>query len=304
MKTQFVFAVCIDSGGDAAATHFGGGDAAATHIRTMKKHILALLLLLACQWVCADAWTTTPDEWTPAAGLQYNMTLYAQVLREDGSPVVSEGSRLVAFGPDGGCLGVAEIIDGPSGKLFSLLVCSDSAAGPSLAFQVLDGATGEIHDLQENVAFASDAILPDEGGLSSPMPLHIVSPRPILRLILMPGWNLVGLTRTLAEDGAEAFLALNPMALEGGGYVQCTVPMAGRSYWVFSRLARKVNLAVEDGAEASTTAISPGWSLVVYAEGCAWPKSAISIWSWEMGRFAPTTKESLEAGRAYLVELH
>ena len=257
-------------------------------------------LLLVCQFLRGDAGVTLPDEWSPPVGLQYNMTLYAQALREDDTPVETAGSRLAVFDAKGECRGVADLMEGPSGKLFSLLVCSDMPAETGFSLKVLDAETGETIDLQETIAFTSDAILPDEGGLFHPMQLHAVPDAPSVRWELKPGWSLVGLTHALTEAGTEAFQALCPIALDNACYVQCLVPKAGQGYWVFSRAAKTVKLSVDETQGIATPVTVPGWNLVAYADGCAWPEKASQIWEWRDGCFALVAKENLEEGRGYL----
>lgn len=102
--------------------------------------------------------------WMAPVGKENSMTVYAAV-QIDGAPVTATGSLLAAF--DGADVaGVAEVMDGPVGKLFQLTIWSDSASKSGLSLRVYDGATGAVRDIEGPVDFATNAIL---GGIATPL---------------------------------------------------------------------------------------------------------------------------------------
>jgi spore germination protein GerM len=121
--------------------------------------------------------------WQSPMGLEHSMTLYASI-RRDGSPVEAAGSLLAVF--DGEDLaGVAEIIDGPAGKLYQVTVWSNATAKPGMRLRVYDAATDEILAVQGTVNFTTNALI---GSINAPLVFSV------------PGVSLGGAN---APEGAE-----------------------------------------------------------------------------------------------------
>ncbi|HRJ08826.1 MAG TPA: choice-of-anchor D domain-containing protein [Prosthecobacter sp.] len=125
--------------------------------------------------------------WMAPLGKENSMTVYAAI-QMDGAPVTSIGSLLAAF--DGAeVAGVAEVMDGPAGKLFQLTIWSDSASKPGLALKVYDAATGAVRDIAEPVDFATNAIL---GGIATPLAFNAVPVAPSEFEFSSPVFNASG----------------------------------------------------------------------------------------------------------------
>ena len=140
----------------------------------MKRNFFAFCCLGMCALLFGEAGIVPPAGWT-CTGYQYNMTFYAQVQRTDGTMVDDAQSVLAVFDDYGNCRGTISSIEGPAGRLFSLLVCSDSIIEKGLTLRMLDAATGEIFHIEETIDFASDACLPSED-ITRPMTLHLRAP--------------------------------------------------------------------------------------------------------------------------------
>ena len=106
-------------------------------------------------------------------GYPYTMTLYAQVLRIDGTYIDSDASMLAAFGPNGGCRGAFTPIQGPKGRLFALTIASNQSSEKGITLQVFDADAGQALPIAETLDFAVEAVLPSITGLKAPMQLHI-----------------------------------------------------------------------------------------------------------------------------------
>ena len=137
------------------------------------KQLLIFCLFIA-SWLLASSGVIPPIGWE-AAGYQYNMTVYAQVLRKDGTAIDADDSILAVFDAYGECRGSITPIDGPKGRLFSLLVSANAVSEPQLCLKVLDATTGEVYLIAETVDFTSDLSLPEDGILN-PLQLHVREP--------------------------------------------------------------------------------------------------------------------------------
>ncbi len=134
-------------------------------------------------------------------------------------------------------------------------------------------------------------------------------PQPTQTLELLPGWNLVTLTKQLKDkpDGVQKFLSLKPMTLdsEGGSIIMCndaTSVKAGIGYWIYNKVSQSVELVQDTETPVSQVELKPGWNFVGMTEDASWPDSATAIWSWQNGRFVPIDNlEDLQIGQAYWI---
>jgi len=86
-----------------------------------------------------------------------NMVVYVSVhdVSTD-TDIVSGGALLAAFDTNGECRGVAEIEDGPFGKVFQLTIGLESTAETEFSIKLWDAATDAIYDVIENVDANAD----------------------------------------------------------------------------------------------------------------------------------------------------
>ena len=88
-------------------------------------------------------WDFQAPSWETPDNYQNNMTIYAQVKDTTKDALIeSTGSLLAAFDSNGQCRGVASITTGPTGKLYQLTVCSNTAAGEALTLKIWNVSTG------------------------------------------------------------------------------------------------------------------------------------------------------------------
>ena len=125
-------------------------------------------------------------------------------------------------------------------------------------------------------------------------------------LELKPGWNLVTLTKPLdpMPGNVQKFLSLKPMRYDdaSGAYVACNDSenlKAGVGYWVFSRGAQTIELALDVNAAVDQPVLKKGWNLIGMTDGASWPNSGMVSWAWESGRFKQVDVKDLQAGQAY-----
>ena len=130
-------------------------------------------------------WDFQAPSWETPDNYQNNMTIYAQVKDTTKDALIeSTGSLLAAFDSNGQCRGVASIATGPTGKLYQLTVCSNTAAGEALTLKIWNVSTGETIDIGESVAFVSDGKI---GSLPAPK-VYTVG-QIALDVQLKTGWN-------------------------------------------------------------------------------------------------------------------
>ena len=149
------------------------------------------------------------------------------------------------------------------------------------------------------------------GGVTKNMTMVITlkgMPQPTETLDLLPGWNLVTLTRQLKNKttGVQKFLSLRPLTfdVESRSFVVCDSAdgvKAGGGYWVFSGCRQLVELVQDSEQPIPQTELKKGWNLVGMMEDSDWPSSAMAIWTWWNGRFLHIDKKYLRTGRAYWV---
>ena len=102
----------------------------------MKRTRIAFVLVLLCCIVHA-----LPDGWMKPEGYAYTMSVFAQVLNENGVPVVAEGSALAVFDGAGNCRGMAAVRTNAQGvTLFQISVSSDAQEEEGLRLRVYDAA--------------------------------------------------------------------------------------------------------------------------------------------------------------------
>ncbi len=223
----------------------------------MMKKLVTIAIAICIASAFADAGIMPPIDWQPM-GFQYNMTLYAQVQREDGTPIDQDASILAAFDAAGECRGLISPIDGPNGRLFQMYIASNSLTEPGISLRVLDALTGEIHLIAETVDFVSDAIVPEDG-IVKPMTLHV---RPEIALTLASGWNLVSIPFTPTAKDMQTLLLMKPIILSESTYVRADRIEANRGYWFFDQRGRTLKLEKTEPLPPATP--PKGWSLMGY----------------------------------------
>jgi len=218
----------------------------------------ALILIAVCAVTAfSESGVMPPADWQPS-GFQYNMTLYAQIQRLDGSLVEQDASVLAAFGPAGECRGLISPIDGPNGRLFQMSIASDRLTEAAITLKVLDALTGEVHDIAETVDFSSDAIMPEDG-IVHPLVLHVRTDGERMKLVLASGWNLVSIPFTPTAQDEHTLLSMKPLAYSMGTYDRVFSIEANLGYWIFTKDARVLKLERTEIVEPF--APPDGWSL-------------------------------------------
>ena len=144
--------------------------------------------------------------------------------------------------------------------------------------------------------------------LTSLFAFAAVDPGSSQKLELKPGWNLVTLTRPIADESATLFLSLKPMMLDTKNkcYVRCASKddlKVGVGYWIFAKITpAPIDLVHEQSQTTWETAIlTQGWNLIGVANNSTWMPKATDIWQWLNGKFQTITKEELTTGEAYWV---
>jgi hypothetical protein len=219
---------------------------------------LFLISLLAF----GEAGVEPPNDWCIGTGYQYHMFYYAQVIRKDNSYIDNEESILAAFDADGVCRGYIGPQDVQGGQVYKLEIGSNSIKESGLVLKVLDAVSGETYLIAETVDFVSDTQIPEDG-ITNPLVLHVAGAD--VSLVLEPGWNLVSLKRAVTEDSLRKVLALAPLRVEDNAYVRCIDAeeiIVGAGYWVFSEMAKRVELIPDMQAPGGGAELSPGWNLV------------------------------------------
>jgi len=249
-----------------------------TLITIVMLAVLPVLLFASVDLVIPETWV--------AEGYQYNMTLFAQVLRADGTPIDHERSVLAVFDAQGRCRGAISPVDGPNGRLFLLGIASNQSKESGLILKVLDAVSGETYLVQETVDFVSDAQVP-ENGIIWPLVLH-VSGRDTA-LTLEPGWNLVSLVRPVTAGSIGQLLAASPLRMQAGA-VRCTTVddiKLGIGYWVFTKDRKRIELMPDLSQTAGKDiALAKGWNLVgTSREVPEWLPMAKKMYIWEAGLY-------------------
>lgn len=124
----------------------------------------------------ADANAGGKPAWTPVAQ-EDTLIAYLQIKDAKGNRFESAGSMLAAFTPGGECRGVAEVMEGPSGKIFQLSigVAYSEGAGCAFSLKLWDAASGETHDIDGKVVCNADKIV---GKIYSPQVLTVKTETP------------------------------------------------------------------------------------------------------------------------------
>ena len=116
----------------------------------MRKSIIAIgaaLLGTVAAW--ADA--TAPD-WKPVTQPDTIIGYYTVKDAEAQVALETDGSILSAFSSNGECRGVAEVMQGPRGKLYQITIGVASSSETNFSFKVWDAASGTTHDIKEKIA--------------------------------------------------------------------------------------------------------------------------------------------------------
>ncbi|AQQ09365.1 Internalin-A precursor [Sedimentisphaera cyanobacteriorum] len=113
-----------------------------------------------------------PD-WTSPTGLKNKMTITAYVVDENEQQIaVADGSLLSAWTPGGEIAGVSDVTDGPTKRIFPLVVFSDESTVSGMTLKVYDAAEDEIYDIQGTFEFISDETV---GNIFTPVEKQIAA---------------------------------------------------------------------------------------------------------------------------------
>jgi uncharacterized delta-60 repeat protein len=108
--------------------------------------------------------SNSPPTWAIPTGKEHSMTLYAVV--EIGSQRLELPTAQLAIFEGGQVSGVANIMQGPNGKLYQLTAWSNTTSVPNMLLKAYDPNIPIIRDLNPNVTFNANGIL---GTISSPL---------------------------------------------------------------------------------------------------------------------------------------
>jgi len=97
----------------------------------------------------------SPPEWTVVTQPETIIGYFVVSNVESGVLVETQGSKLAAFAANGECRGVAGVIDGPNGKLFSISIGVENSMEAGLTLKCWDAATGMTNSVNEYVIDAS-----------------------------------------------------------------------------------------------------------------------------------------------------
>ena len=237
----------------------------------VPKTVPAENVTYVAQWeIQAPSWET-PDNY------QNNMTIYAQVKDTTKDALIeSEGSLLAAFDGNGQCRGVASITTGPTGKLYQLTVCSNTAAGEALTLRIWNASTGETIDIGESVAFVSDGKI---GSLPAPK-VYTVG-QIALDVQLKTGWNWFSVNVELPSGTtlSEVFKDWTPCDedviksatstatyYDGVWYPEDFALEPGKMYQIKNSVTDPVTIRLMGAPIPSTTeiAVKAGWNWLGY----------------------------------------
>ena len=237
----------------------------------VPKTVPAENVTYVAQWeIQAPSWET-PDNY------QNNMTIYAQVKDTTKDALIeSAGSLLAAFDSNGQCRGVASITTGPTGKLYQLTVCSNTAAGEALTLKIWNASTGETIDIGESVAFVSDGKI---GSLPTPK-VYTVG-QIALDVQLKTGWNWFSVNVELPRGTtlSEVFKDWTPCDedviksatstatyYDGVWYPEDFALEPGKMYQIKNSVTDPVTIRLMGAPVPSTTeiAVKAGWNWLGY----------------------------------------
>ena len=222
-------------------------------------------------------WEIQAPSWETPDNYQNNMTIYAQVKDTTKDALIeSAGSLLAAFDSNGQCRGVASITTGPTGKLYQLTVCSNTAAGEALTLKIWNASTGETIDIGESVAFVSDGKI---GSLPAPK-VYTVG-QIALDVQLKTGWNWFSVNVELPRGTtlSEVFKDWTPCDedviksatstatyYDGVWYPEDFALEPGKMYQIKNSVTDPVTIRLMGAPVPSTTeiAVKAGWNWLGY----------------------------------------
>lgn len=222
-------------------------------------------------------WEIQAPSWETPDNYQNNMTIYAQVKDTTKDALIeSEGSLLAAFDSNGQCRGVASTTTGPTGKLYQLTVCSNTAAGEALTLKIWNASTGETIDIGESVAFVSDGKI---GSLPAPK-VYTVG-QIALDVQLKTGWNWFSVNVELPRGTtlSEVFKDWTPCDedviksatstatyYDGVWYPEDFALEPGKMYQIKNSVTDPVTIRLMGALVPSTTeiAVKAGWNWLGY----------------------------------------
>ena len=115
----------------------------------MRKTLIAWgTALLGALFAWAD---TTAPNWKPVTQPDTIIGYYTVKDAQTQVALEADGSKLGVFSSSGECRGVAEIMQGPVGKLFQITIGVASSSEMNLSFKVWDAGSGVTYDVKEKI---------------------------------------------------------------------------------------------------------------------------------------------------------
>lgn len=103
----------------------------------------------------AAAGASALPNWTPVTQPDTIIGYYSVKDAQSQTALETAGSKLGVFSESGECRGVAEITQGPKGKLFQITIGIASSSEKNLAFKIWDAGSGTTYDVNETIATVS-----------------------------------------------------------------------------------------------------------------------------------------------------
>jgi hypothetical protein len=116
-----------------------------------------------------------------------------------------------------------------------------------------------------------------------------------------PGWNLVAVPISIADDPDTRFAAGSAWEWTGARFENAETIVPGKAYWVHELVARSSRTVTGAAVDTVTRDLVPGWNLIggigypPYAAlplplSVSPPGSVSEVWGWENGEYAKLTQ--------------
>lgn len=136
----------------------------------MKNAITAIVVLI----LTGSLAFALPAGWVKPDGYAYTLSLYAQVLGENGEPITAKGSTFAVFDSEGKCRGLKEVATNSRGvTLYQLSVASNELTETGLLLRIFDASKNEELEISETLDFTANAVIPPTQGATSPQVFHV-----------------------------------------------------------------------------------------------------------------------------------